>query len=294
MSCPAGVAAVLACAILTVPHLPGQARTSPAAPRRIVSSFLCTDEYVFRLVSRARIAGMSYLAADTHPVVSTIARRAKGIPPVRASAEQVLRLSPDLVVTYENTNVRQMQLLRAAGVRVLEVPWAHSLTDVRKITRMLGSKLGSPSRAEELIRRMDSELARARAEAAHPLVRTLVYEPNGYATGGGVTDEILAAAGLQDIGSTGHLTRSGTLPVESMLTLAPQLLILNGEHEAEPARADLVLHHPALRVLRGNTFVARTSLVPLLCPGPWSVQVAPELAQWGRQARALAAAPAGP
>jgi iron complex transport system substrate-binding protein len=137
-------------------------------------------------------------------------------------------------------------------------------------------------------------LAQARAGAPRPTVRTLVYEPNGYATGGGVTDEILSAAGLQNIGTSDHLTRSGTLPVENLLTLAPELLILNGENERQPARADLVLRHPALRALGSGTLVARTSLVPLLCPGPWSVEVAPQLAAWGRKARALAALHRGP
>jgi iron complex transport system substrate-binding protein len=193
-----------------------------------------------------------------------------------------------LVVTYQNTNVRQTQLLRATGVPVLEVPWAQSLADVRKVTRVLGARLGASARANALIRGMDSELALARTSGPHPGVRTLIYEPNGYATGGGVTDEILAASGLQNVGTGAHLTRSGTLPVEDVLTVAPELLILNGEHEEEPARADLVLRHPALRALSGHTFVARTSLVPLLCPGPWSAEVALPLAQWGQKARALA------
>jgi iron complex transport system substrate-binding protein len=270
------------------------ATTPPPLPKRIVSAFLCTDEYVFRLVPRDRIAGLSYLSADTHPIVSTIAGQVKGIPLVRASAEQVLKLHPDLVVTYENTNVRQTQLLRAAGVRVLEVPWAQSLTDVKRITRMLGKQLDAAARAEALVRQMNSELAKAHGIAPRPPVRTLVYEPNGYATSGGVTDQILAASGLLNIGTGAHLTPSGTLPVEAVLTLAPELLVLNGDHEEEPARADLVLRHPALRSLSGRTFVTRTSLVPLLCPGPWSVQVAPELVQWGRKARVLAATHAGP
>jgi hypothetical protein len=57
-----------------------------AAPQRIVSTFLCTDEYVFRLVSRQRIAALSFLAADTHPVVSTIRDKVAGIPLTRGSA----------------------------------------------------------------------------------------------------------------------------------------------------------------------------------------------------------------
>jgi len=287
------VATVLA-AILLSATAPASGDGHVAGPKRIVSAFLCTDEYVFRLVPLARIAGLSYLSADMHPVVSTIAGQVKGIPLIRASAEQVLALHPDLVVTYENTNVRQTQLLRAAAVRVLEVPWAQSLADVRRITKMLGAQLGAGARAEALLKQMDTELAQARAGAPRPTVRTLVYEPNGYATGGGVTDEILSAAGLQNIGTSDHLTRSGTLPVENLLTLAPELLILNGENERQPARADLVLRHPALRALGSGTLVARTSLVPLLCPGPWSVEVAPQLAAWGRKARALAALHRGP
>jgi len=254
-------------------------------PKRIVSTFLCTDEYVFRLVPRERIAALSYLAADTRPIVSTIARAARGIPGVRASAEQVLAVHPDVVVTYENTSVRQTQLLRAAGVKVLEVPWAQSLKDIRRITRTLGAQLGASGRAEAMIRRMDSELGRARTEAPRPPVRTLIYEPNGYATGGGVTDEILSAAGLQNAGTGAHLTRSGTLPVEDVLSLAPDLLIFSGEHEAQPARADLILKHPALSALDGRTRMVRTSLVPLLCPGPWSADVAVPLAELARTAQ---------
>lgn len=267
------------------------ARDAPEKPppRHVVSAFLCTDEYVFRLLPRARIAALSYLASDTHPVVSTIAAGAKGIPVVRASAEQILALHPDLVITYQNTNAAQTQLLRRTGIKVFEVPWAQSLADVRRIARMLGTELHAPRRAEAMIAEMDAMLRKARMEAPHPPVRTLIYEPNGYATGGGVTDEIMAAAGLRNVGAGAHTTRSGTLPVETVLALKPELLIFNGENAARPARADLILRHPALAALDKTTFTVRTSLVPLLCPGPWSAGIAPALARWGRKARALAA-----
>ena len=198
MRSPNGTYAVALVAAILAGAAVAPVTRAAAEPKRIVSAFLCTDEYLFRLVPRERIAALSYLSADTHPVVSTIARQVKGIPLVRASAEQVLKFHPDLVVTYENTNVRQTQLLRAAGVQVLEVPWAQSLSDIRKVTRMLGAALGARAQAAVLIREMESGLAQARAEAAHPQVRTLVYEPNGYATGGGVTDEIwpLLACGI--------------------------------------------------------------------------------------------------
>src|SRR5215469_3690635 len=120
------------------------------SPGRIVSTHLCTDEYVFRLVPRERIAALSFLAADTHPVVSTIAGRVKGIPLIRGSAEEVLTLAPDLVVMYEGTNPRLRAHLAEMRIPFVEVPWANSLADIRTITTKLGAALGEPARAEAM------------------------------------------------------------------------------------------------------------------------------------------------
>jgi iron complex transport system substrate-binding protein len=159
---------------------------------------------------------------------------------------------------------------------------------------MLGNKLGARQRAAALVAEMDAELAAARARAATPAVPTLIYEPNGYLTAGGVTDEILAAAGLHDVAGNVSLTRAGTLPVEAVLSDAPQLLILNDSPEAAPARADLVVRHPALAALSSRSLVVRASLRPLLCAGPWSADIAGELASFGQRASLLAQQRAGP
>jgi len=249
---------------------------------------------VFRLVPRNHIAGLSYLAADTHPVVSTIAEQVRGIPLVRASAEEVLSLHPDLVLTYENTNVRLRQQLQKAAVPVLEVPWAQSLADVQRITGMLGERLGASRRAAALIAEMDSRLATSRMLAAKPPARTLVYEPNGYLTAGGVSDEVLKASGLDNIAASLTRTRSGTLPIEAVLAAQPDLLVLNDSSEQVPARANLVLHHPALAAIGNHSLVVRLSLTPLLCPGPWSADIADDFAALGNRARSLAQAAAAP
>ncbi len=259
-----------------------------AAPRRVVSTFLCTDEYVFRLLPRERIAALSFLAADTHPIVSTIAGEVHGIDLIRGSTEDVLSHAPDLVVMYQGTLPKLRAHLVEAGVPFLEVPWANSLAQIRDVTHMLGARLGAPDRAAAMLVEMDRNLAAARAAARAPAVRTLIYEPNGYATAGTVTDEIMQDAGLSNAAQGYTTTRSGTIPIEAVVAAAPELLILNGDREASIARADLVLRHPALAALGTNTFVARIALTPLLCPGPWSAQSAPVLAKLGRQARALA------
>jgi iron complex transport system substrate-binding protein len=242
----------------------------------VVSLLVCTDEYVFRLEPRERIAALSYLAADRHPVVSTIADDVKGIPLIRQSAEAVLALHPDFVVTYQYVNQKLHAVLAAAGIPVYDVPLANSFTDIRKITHDLGDALGQRARADALVAEMDRKLATARAHAPSPPVSTLIYEPNGYVTGDGVTNEVLTVGGMRNAGPLMHQARNGTVPVEMIAYAPPELLVLNDAREATPAHADLLLRHPALAALQNRTEVAHLSLTPLLCPGPWSADsVAP-------------------
>jgi len=265
-----------------------------AAPQRVVSTNLCADEYVFRLVPRAHIAALSFEAGDRHPVVSTIADRVGGIAQIRPSAETVLNYRPDLVVMFAGTLPRLKSALDDLHVPVLEVPYDDSLAAIRQTTRRLGAALGAPDRAAALLARMDATLAQARRAAPRPTVRTLIYEPNGYATSGPVTQELMAIAGLADAAPRYALTRSGRIPVEEVIAAAPELLIYSGQRDVADARANLVLHHPALAALGGRTYTTWNSLVPLLCAGPWSADAAPIFAGLGQKARALAPAPRHP
>lgn len=275
------------CIAAAIILLVSQTVPADAAPRRIVSTNLCTDEYIFRLVPRADIAALSFEAGDRHPVVSTIADRIGGIALIHPSAEAVLMLHPDLVLIYQGTETRLRAQLAALDVPVLELPWANSLADIRKVTRMLGRKLGAPEKAATLLDTMNRKLAEARKRAAHPPVRSLIYEANGYATSGGVTDEIMVLSGLENAAPAYQPTRMGTIPVEAVIAAAPDLLLLNEQRGAAQNRADLILHHPALRAASAHAFVAHAELTPLLCAGPWSADVAAPLAELGRQARKL-------
>lgn len=259
-----------------------------AGPGRVVSTFLCTDEYVFRLLPRERIAALSYEALDRRPVVSTIADAARGMPVIRPSTESVAALKPDLVVMYAGTNARLRFNLKRMNIPVLDVPWANSLAEVRAITRMLGERLGEPARAAALLNGMDRKIAEARSHAPQPPVRTILYQPNGYAIASGVTDEIMRLSGTVNAAPQNALTRNGQLPVEAVVDAAPELLILGGEERSGSARAYAVLHHPALKALHGRTTMEFAVLTPLLCPGPWSLDAAETFGNLARQARRLA------
>jgi iron complex transport system substrate-binding protein len=281
MRCTHGWLAVL-CAVLAgiVP--------AAAAPNRIVSTFLCTDEYIFRLAPRERIAALSFDAADAS--VSTIAGRASAIPGIDPTAETVLNYKPDLVVMYAGTKTRLHAQLKEIGVPILDVPWANSLADIRRITTMLGDKLGARDKASALLAEMDRTLSAARAHAARPAVSALLYETNGYAAAGSVTDELMAIAGLDDVAPKLGLNRADRIPIEAVVSSAPELLIMNGDEKARDAEGSLLLHHPALATLKDRTLIAWRPLKALLCPGPWSAEAATSFSDLGLRARALARA----
>ena len=259
-----------------------------AQPRRVVSVSLCTDEYVFRLVPRDRIAALSFLAGDAPPIVSTIAHKVSGIALIRSNAEEVYAKHPDLVVMDQGTDPRLRAHLLAAHIPILEMPNAISLADVRRITAFMGEKLDAKARASALLKQMDEELSDARKRAVHPPVTALIYEPNGYVTNTLIADEIMDIAGLKDAAIAMHPSRLGRLPVEAVVASAPDVLILNNSNDGAPAQAAGILHHPALQSLKGKSLIVKTSLTPLLCPGPWSADVAGEFADFAGKARALA------
>jgi iron complex transport system substrate-binding protein len=251
---------------------------------RVVSTNLCGDEYVFRLLPRERIAALSFEAGDRNPVVSTIVNEVGGIAQIRPSTEAVLSLHPDLVVMQAGTLEKLHANLTALGVPVLALPYDSTIADIRRTTTLLGARLGAAARAAQLLQSMDAVLARARAAAPRPSVRTLIYEPNGYANSGGLTEALMGVAGLTNAAPGFTATRTGTIPVEAVIAAAPELLILSGERATMDARANLVLHHPALATLT-HTYTAWAPLLPTLCAGPWSAEAALTLAALGQKAR---------
>src|SRR6185503_19865426 len=151
------------------------AAAAAASPHRVVSTFLCTDEYLFRLLPRAHIAALSFEAGDRHPVVSTIADQVAGMTGIHPTTETVLNLHPDLVIMYQGTMPRLHENLSALGVPVLDVPWANSIADIRKTTRWLGERLGARTRAAALLDAVDAKLSTAHRLVEKPYIRALLY-----------------------------------------------------------------------------------------------------------------------
>jgi iron complex transport system substrate-binding protein len=231
---------------------------------RVVSLNLCTDQMLV-LLAPERIAALSPLARD--PALSFVASRAEHLPIVRASAEAVLRLRPDLVLAAPYGAQTTLALLQQEHIRLLRIALPQDFAGIRQMTRLLASALGVPQRGEALLTEMDAELE----ALPHPnhTVRALAWEPRGLTAGPGtLMDAVLHAAGMSDA-SDGR--RVG---LEALLRNPPDLLVVPAA-PGYPSLATDLLDHPALAAL------PRRSIPPALtvCAGPFSAQAAALLAR---------------
>jgi iron complex transport system substrate-binding protein len=239
-------------------------RPPARAAERVVSLNLCTDQMLV-LLAPAKVTALSPLARD--PALSIVARAAEHLPVVRASAEAVLRLHPDLVLAATFGAQATLALLEQEGIPILRLDLPQDFAGIRGQTRALAAALDAPERGEALLAAMDARLDALPRRPA-PL-RALVWEPRGLTAGpGSLMDSVLRAAGLVNA-SDGR--RVG---LEALLQQPPDLLIVPAAPDY-PSLASTLLDHPAL------AGVHRRAIPPPLtiCAGPFTAEAAMLLAR---------------
>lgn len=234
------------------------------AAERVVSLNLCSDQLLVMLAPE-QVAGLTLLSRD--PSLSAVAAQARHLPVVRADAEAVLRVHPDLVLAGPFGAQTTVALLREYGLRVVTVGMAEDFPAIRAETRRIATVLGVPARGAALIARMDAVLAGVHGPAKK--VRALLWEPRGYTAGpGSLGDAVLRAAGFADAGT------GGRIGLEALVAHPPDLLV-EPRGPGFPSLATALLDHPALR------FIPRRMVDPaaLICGGPQTAAAVAALAQ---------------
>ncbi|MFN3869298.1 MAG: ABC transporter substrate-binding protein [Hyphomicrobiaceae bacterium] len=256
-----------AAALLVAPSQAGSAASPAAAkPQRIVSINLRTDQLLVDLVPRDRIAALSHLAGDV--TLSAIAPRVGGIKTVPGSAEQVLALAPDLVLTTEYSTPQVVALLKRVGVHVVTVPLASDLDAIRRAVRQVAAAVGEVERGESAIAAFDGRLAALQpATAMRPTA--LAYQVNSLTAGpGGIIDTMLSTAGYRNMAAEMKLGPAGRLPLETFVTHPPNLIVLANAPDAFRSVTADNLRHPALRDVLRRRPHAEIPMPIWLCGSP--------------------------
>ena len=242
----------------------GAAALADADPARVVSINLCTDQLAMMLAAPGQLVSVSRLAADPHS--SAMAEEARAYPANQGRAEEVYLLRPDLVVAGTYSDPATVGMLRRVGLRVEQFDTARSLDDTRDRIAQMARVLGREEAGAALIDRFDARLAVLRSdETTHSAA---LYHPNGYSLGGGtLSDDILRAAGFNNIARSLGLRGGGTLPLERLVMAAPDLLI-RSKPLPGASRSEAVMTHPALAALTSEAAGLRITSPDWICGTP--------------------------
>jgi iron complex transport system substrate-binding protein len=272
----------IAFAVLTLAALlfatPAPAK-APAKPQRIVSLNVCVDQLLLLMVDHRRIAALTAFATDRD--WSNMPREAKGFATTHGRAEEVMPLMPDLVIGGEYSAPDTIALLRRVGQRVEVMRLANSIEGVRAGMRWVGGIVGEPEKADALVAELDRRLA-AVAAAVPPGPRPVLafYNTSGYtAEPGTLADDVIRAAGFENLAGRLGLGIGGRLNLEQVATARVDALIAIDTAETSPSRAVETVQHPALaRLATRRPFAAIPGRL-WTCETPFVAEAAERLAR---------------
>ena len=234
-------------------------------PERVVSINLCTDQLAMLLAKPGQLVSISRISQD--PNVSVMLEEALGYPINHGQAEEVFRLNPDLVLAGQFTSSYTVGLLRRLGVEVAQLPIVTSLDQIPGAIREVGRLLGRAAQAETLATEFSADLAALRANPSNR-PRAALHYANNYTSGDkSLANDILTAAGFANVALEAGLSGGGTLPMERLLMLMPDLII-SGQHYPGASRSEAVLTHPAMNALRDRHAGSALSDAEWVCGTP--------------------------
>lgn len=254
------------------------AMPSVAKPSRIVSMNLCTDQITLALADRERIASLSYLVAK--PDGSTAAEAARGILLNHGLSEEILPLEPDLVIAGRYTSRPTVFLFQRLGYNLIEMDISRSIPDIRARIRSLGTAVGEEQRAEALIEEFDERLASLTDGAGGRRPTAVYLQPNGYTAGrGSLVGDIIEHAGFENLGARFDISGHGKVPLETLLSAAPDVIITDEEKPRAPALAYEILKHPAFAALTAKAHRVTVPTRYWVCGMPETIRAVEILAE---------------
>lgn len=204
-----------------------------AAPARIVSLNLCTDEYLLITARAGQIASISRLGAD--PQESPLASNARGVAINSGRLVDVLAQEPDLVLTM-GARPQEAAMARRLGVKLIALPYPQSSAEVARQVQQVATLVGNPAAGDRFAADVAALTARAPAHATP----ALMVGGGGLAPAmGGLTASWLRLAGLAQ-------RQGGPVAMEALIANPPPVLLISRYRPGQFSQPQAWATHPAL------------------------------------------------
>jgi iron complex transport system substrate-binding protein len=255
----------------------GLSAAAVAAAPRVISINLCTDQLLLTLADPGQIVGLSpYARDDARSWASADARR---FPNLSGSAEEILHLRPDLVLSGRFTKRATREILRAKGVRLVELDAVRSLGEAKAQIGQVGALIGQEDRARREIARIDEAIERTRRAGERTPMTILPLQRRGWVSGGAtLMTSLLDVVGLRNAGASLSRGLGRQVTLEAIVALRPDLLLVSRAGDAPEDQGAALLEHEALRRLYPPD---RRMVLPeklTICGGPMLADALDQLA----------------
>ena len=237
-------------------------------PQRIVCLTEETVETLYLLGEDARIVGVSGFA-QRPPQVRREKPRVSAL--TNANIEEIVALTPDLVLTYSDLQAEIAAQLIRRGIAVHAFTH-HDLAGIFAMIRMLGAMVGAEEKAEALARALEQRLAAIALEAGGARPRVYFEEWFDPLIAGSLwVSELIDIAGGTDVFSAKaeyQAARGRFVTPEEVVAAAPDIII--GSWCGKQFKPDQVKARPGFgtipAVQNGRLHEINSTLI--LQPGP--------------------------
>lgn len=252
------------------------AADAPAAPKRVVSMNLCTDQLAMLIADEGQLLSVSSLASDPHS--SAMVEAAKAYPINYGRAEEIYLLRPDLVLAGSFTARASVDMLRRLGIAVDAFEPAYSIADVSDRMLQMGAALGRQEHAREMVAEFKAQLADFRTEIRHH-PRAAIYHANGYTAGDKtLAGEILTTAGFENIAAEAGFSAAGFLPLEVLAMAQPDTVISSTPYPGG-SRSEEIMDHPVIDALRRSRPEASLTDHDWVCGTPFVLRAIQDMVE---------------
>ena len=260
-------AAYIASALLLLTALGCQAETN-AKPQRIVSLSLCTDQILLKLVEKERIAAITFLSVD--PIYSFEWQTAQGLTTHTGLAESIIPLKPDLIIGSKYSTGNVVPMMAQLGYPTTTFDSPTTLKEAETLARDIGKAVGEAERAEQLIKSMQADIAKAKNMVAKlPPQLAISYGPNGYTAGKfTLKNEIFNVAGYRNLGAELGIDYYGNVSLEQLVISNPDVVVIDEDIPNQNSLAQSFVTHPVLKRLLGHNNLVSVPTSHWICPGP--------------------------
>ncbi|HEY0112891.1 MAG TPA: ABC transporter substrate-binding protein [Allosphingosinicella sp.] len=228
-----------------------------AAPRRVASLNLCTDELLLMLAEPRQIASVTYLSHLE--AESLLWRQARRFRKNDGSLVSVVGLKPDLVLTMGGGGRDRMRIAARLGIRTLDLPFPETLADVEWSIVQVADAIGRRPAAAPLLAR----IAALKRNAPPRRIDTIWLGGGGRTLGASsLGGQWMALAGLRQ-----RPLKGDEVSLEQLLVRPPTIILRSDYRSGQHSGEQRWLSHPLASANRR----ARTVLTDgrlWTCKGP--------------------------